>query len=99
MRVADIPDEYRGKGTTTQQMREAPHGALFVWPVERLHYPRDLARTLRREDLTIVGPAAFRCGGERLFGQRFPAIVIDHACALSAEDWDTYRGLLARCVR
>jgi len=39
--------EDRGTGRTTRQMRDAPQGAVFVWPVwGSMGYASDLARHL-----------------------------------------------------
>lgn len=35
------------EGTTTQQMREAPDGAFYVWSNGRLYYPERLAHEMR----------------------------------------------------
>lgn len=99
MRVANIPSELRGLGTTTQQMKLAPQSALFIWPVANLSYPKDLARNLGRSDLMVVGPAALDDGGRRLLGLRISGVVVDHACEMDERDLDALRNIEIRCVR
>lgn len=82
MKVRFIDPDFRGRGTTTQQMREAPQGALFVWCTSNLRYPRDLARSIWRCDLVIVSGE----GMWRHLGKRFSAVVFDHACDPSNEE-------------
>ena len=71
-------DTFRGTGRTTRQMREAPHGALFVWCNAHTNYPSLLAANLGRADLRVVGLPWLTDGGERLRGVSC-AIVLDHA--------------------
>lgn len=100
MRVAPIPDEYRRTGETTRQMKAAPNGAIYVWPVSSsLSYAKDLARHLGREDLEIVGPSVFLDGGVRLRGRRLSGLVLDHACDPSAEELDVIDVVREFCVR
>jgi hypothetical protein len=44
-------------GRTTKQMLKAPQRAIYVWPNHDLEYPKQLAKTLNRTDLIIVGPS------------------------------------------
>jgi hypothetical protein len=66
----------RQTGRTTRQMLDAPKGAIFVWPNVDLHYPRQLAKRIDREDLLIRSLSWLR--REKVLGQRFSAIVFDH---------------------
>lgn len=68
----------RGTGRTTQQMRDAPYGACFVWCTEQLGYPRRLAMWLQRGDLTIIPPSQDLDDFHR--GTTW-AVVRDHACS------------------
>lgn len=70
----------RGTGKTTEQMKEAPEGAVFIWCNDNLWYPRDLAKRLQREDLRIKGISAL--DRFELYGLRVP-IIVDHAAELS----------------
>jgi hypothetical protein len=89
-----MSDFDRGSGRTTRQMQQAPHGAVFIWCVARsVNYARDLARSLKREDLRIMTPAALDPPGHRLMGIRV-TIVLDHACSLTDRQLETYRGLV-----
>lgn len=66
----------RGVGRTTQQMRDARVGAVFIWCNDDLEYPRALAARLNRRDLQIIGPLR---GIETLYGRRRASVVVDHA--------------------
>lgn len=66
----------RGSGKTSVQMVKAQRCATFLWCSDHLHYPRDLARRLGRNDLRIVGPAWLQHGWR---GLRLPELVVDHA--------------------
>lgn len=68
----------RGTGITSQQMRDAPTGAIYVWCNRHTDYARSLARHLSRGDLKIVTPEA---ADRAIRGTRFP-VVIDHAAIL-----------------
>lgn len=43
---------------TTNQMRNAPLCAVYIWHCGQLSYPRALAARLGRGDLTVVSPSA-----------------------------------------
>lgn len=68
----------RGTGQTTEQLRNAPHGAIFVWCNDSLSYPRQLAAKLKRGDLRIVGYSFFD-DKYSWRGITASAIVLDHA--------------------
>ena len=46
----------RQSGRSSEQMKAAPAGAVYVWVNSMLGYPKALARAVGREDLRIVGP-------------------------------------------
>lgn len=72
------PDNtYRGTGRTTQQMLEAPIGAVYIWSRHDLHYPKHLARHLQREDLKIVSTDWLI--DEKWRGLELSGICVDHA--------------------
>jgi len=99
MRVRVMDVSQRGNGFTTAQMQRAPRGAVYVWPVhESLGYAKDLARSLGRGDIEVVGPSVLERGGERLRGRRLTGIVLDHACEPDAEEYLTLRYIRAACV-
>lgn len=64
-------------GTTTQQMLDAPQGAVFIWNNSYLSYPLALARKLGRDDLQIETPGWLT--DYRYVGQRLKGLVVDHA--------------------
>lgn len=85
--VTPSPDR-RQSGMTTLQMREAPQGAVYVWPNEVLGYPKRLARDIGRDDLQIVSPWWLRAAMWQ--GMRLSGIVLDHATELTSSLWDSY---------
>lgn len=84
----------RGEGTTTTQMRNSPKRAVFVWVNSHLDYPKRLAAKLGREDLEIVSPNWLSTA--QWIGRTFPALVLDHACDLTAEQWHSWNRALSR---
>ena len=86
-------DMDRGTGATTQQMQDAPKGAVFVWCNNRLEYPRALARKIGRDDLSIVSPYWLERGWA---GQKFTDLVVDHACSLSAGEQNGLKYAITR---
>jgi len=83
----------RQSGWTSQQMREAPQGAVYVWCNAHLDYPRDLARHLRREDLVIVAPHQIEWPETTRYRTRRSGIVLDHAARLTDREFEGYRCL------
>ena len=85
----------RGTGQTTQQLKGAPTGAIFVWLNSDLWYPRKLALELGRKDLKIVGPA-FLTNKGNFMGRGYMEIIFDHAFRADTErkredvDWLMY---------
>lgn len=78
--IAEFPEE-RGTGRTSRQLRNAPHGALYVAlnQADRTH-TLHMAREMGRDDLEITTVSTFVFHGyERLFGTK-RQYVIDHAC-------------------
>ncbi len=73
----------RGTGRTTKQMKQAPQGALFVWCNGVTSYARTLAREIGRHDLVIASP--YDLESDRLRGQEFQAVIIDHAARLTPQ--------------
>lgn len=74
--------EERRTGKTTQQMLDAPKKAYYIWPNKALGYPRALAQSLGRKDITVCtvdffGPRSGKGRGLRV------DIVVDHACVLT----------------
>lgn len=93
-------DADRQTGRTTQQMKDAPYGAVFVWPVgNSISYAKDLAHKLGRGDLRIVSMSALSdCS---LYGLHVPAIVLDHETmsGMKPNDYGQFMRLGAQIVR
>lgn len=70
-------DSYRGTGRTVEAIKNAPSGAIYVWPTEDLAYPRGLCQSLERGDIRVVSLST----APTLRGLSKP-IVYDHACAV-----------------
>ena len=66
----------RQRGETSEQIRPAPKGAVYVWVNSILGYPKALARSLGREDLRIVRPHMVEVLAHR-------KMVVDHAAVLT----------------
>ena len=78
----------RRTGATTLAMRNAPKGAVYIWPNSHLDYPKTLAAHLGRTDLRIERPDFL---DYRLRGLTAP-LVIDHAYNPNSEPisfWST----------
>ena len=87
---AQIMNTDRQTGRTTQQIKSAPIGAIYVWPfAASLIYARLLASSLGRDDLNIIPESAFRY--YRMASMRGLVAVIDHATELHSDGWDTLR--------
>ena len=100
MRIRQMDDSQRGNGFTTAQMRRAPQGALYIWPVHSsIGYARDLARELGRDDLVIFPPSVLEHRGELLRGCIFSGLVLDHACEPDADEYEVLRDLRAMLVK
>lgn len=100
MHVRHMDESQRRHGFTTLQMKHAPHGALFIWPVSgSLDYARALAIEHGREDLEIVSPSILDKRAERLRGRRLSGIVLDHACEPTTEEYDLLRELRTHVVK
>ena len=81
----------RQSGRTTEQMKAAPKGSLYVWCNDAFDYPKLLARDLGRTDLVIVAPyyLQFRLHCPK----RWPAVVLDHATVLNDRELQGLRTL------
>lgn len=74
--VGLAPGEIRGAGHTSHQMLSAPKGAVFIWCLGDITYPKKLARELGREDLEIWPSSKWTL--YQWDAHRRP-IVVDHA--------------------
>jgi hypothetical protein len=88
--------DYRGTGRTTQQMTDAPLGAVFVWCNSALHYPEALARQLGRDDLVIRRLSWLE--RRNVMGRTFPGVIVDHAAHCDAEAYEALNYLRTRGV-
>jgi hypothetical protein len=80
----------RNTGATTEQMKQAPRDALYIWPNRHsLDYANALAHHLGRDDLEITSLQILDDGGMRLRGRRFSAYIVDHACEPTNRQFDT----------
>ena len=86
----------RQTGRTTQQMNDAPPGAVFVWCNSHVSYPQALAKTLERDDL-VVRPLSW-LERRNVMGRTFPGVVVDHAAHYSAEAQEALHYLRTRGV-
>lgn len=80
---------------TSGQMLEAPLGAFYIWPNDKLHYPKRLARWLDRGDLKVVSPGWL----VRDVPLADKLIILDHETVLEGEGLENYRHYLARVER
>lgn len=81
----------RQRGETTRQLVSAPQSAVFIWVSADLRYPKRLAATLGRSDIKIKSPDWL---DYRFRGQRYSAVVVDHAARLTRRQIDG----LHRCM-
>lgn len=86
----------RQTGRTTQQMADAPKGAVFVWCNSRTSYPHDLAKKLDRQDL-VVRPLSW-LAPRNVMGRDFPGVIVDHAAHPDNEAHEALYYLRARGV-
>ena len=83
----------RRTGTTTQQIKAAPKGAIFIWINPDIEYPRLLANKLGRHDLQFRPPSWLVRGWQ---GIGLTGVVIDHAVRLTNRQREGYLGALSR---
>lgn len=79
LQALSAKDRDRGTGRTTQQMKDAAHGAFFIWHTVDLHYPKEIAKRIDRSDLRIIAVGHLGRGCYPLRGVNAP-VVIDHWC-------------------
>lgn len=78
----------RGTGVTRDQIRNAAHGAVFVWCNDCCDYPKRLAEAVERIDVRVVPKSWLR--NRHFMGQQFTEIILDHAAVLKDEEWREY---------
>ena len=75
-----MADGDRGSGRTTEQMKDAPVGATFIWCNDRTSYAERLAKHLGRPDLRIKPLSWYLWDdGINVRGMSPHMVVIDHA--------------------
>lgn len=92
--VSDIRQEFRGDGTTSKQMKEAPKNAVYVWLHHDLSYPIMLSRKLEREDLKIV--SHYWLSDHKYKGMDLTGVILDHAYI---PDLATYKNFKEALIR
>lgn len=83
----------RRTGRTAEQLNNAPKGAVFVWCNDRIAYPRDLADSLERKDIT-VRPLSW-LQKQYVIGIRPVHVIVDHAAELQKGHQDALNYLKA----
>lgn len=88
-------DPNRGSGRTTQQMKNAPEGALFVCPVSfGVWWFANRANAAERGDLRVVKSDILTAARvHECIGYRYPAIIVDHAFRWGDEQARCWRRL------
>jgi hypothetical protein len=83
----------RGSGMTSDQMKNAPQGAVFVYAGDH-RYSRNLAHHLGRSDLVLC-PLDYRLVVKRICGTQ-RQVVIDHALPLdqNRRAWQEFKEIL-----
>ena len=75
----------RQTGRTTQQINDAPLGAVFVWCNSSVSYPQEIAKTLGRNDL-VVRPLHW-LRPANVMGRNFTGVIVDHAAQPDSEGY------------
>lgn len=86
----------RQLGRTSQQMTDAPPGAVFVWCNSRTAYPLGLAKHLGRDDL-VVRPLSW-LEPRNVMSRDFPGVIVDHAAQPDSEAYAALHYLRTRGV-
>lgn len=91
----------RGTGTTTQQLKSAAKGALFIWNNNfTLNYPRTLCHKINRPDIQVVEPHVLTADGyPTLHGSQYSDIIVDHALEGTSEYHFGFAQLMRQCIR
>jgi hypothetical protein len=91
----------RGTGTTTQQLKSAAKGALFIWNNNfTLNIPKSICCRINRPDIKVVGPHVLTAEGyNSLHGSRYSDIIVDHALEGMSEHYFGFARLMEQCIR
>lgn len=82
---------------SVEQMRQAPHKAVFFWRNTEFLEATRLAVIADRDDLEIYGIDSLNDGRTEMFrGQRLSGVVVDHAAKLTDEQKRNHDFLLCR---
>jgi hypothetical protein len=84
----------RQTGQTSKQIQDAPVDSVFVWVINDVRYPEQLARTLGRTDLKIVGRSWIT--SERWRGLRLSGVVVDHSIRPSIDELEALCAIRSR---
>ena len=71
----------RNVGTTTRQIKSLPIGAIFIWCNNDIRYPTNLAVSIGRNDLEIVGVSFL--DNLKFLGREFTGFDVDHATEIN----------------
>lgn len=86
----------RRTGETTKIIQSLRNGGIFVWCTKLIAYPKHLAASIGRADVTVVGPEWLE--EQRYRGMKLSDIAIDHSAKLTDGQWNNYLQAKA-CVR
>lgn len=88
----------RGSGTTTQQLKAALPGSLFIYCTRDTSYPKGILKRLERTDVTVRGIDALE-RVDTMTAQRYTDIVVDHAAPDTPNNHRAFRVLLSLCQK
>lgn len=81
---------------TIRIIRALRNGGIFVWGNKLIAYPKHLAASIGRADVTVVGPEWLE--EQRYRGLELSDIAVDHSANLTNGQWNNYLHAKA-CVR
>ena len=87
----------RRSGRTTNQIKEAPEWAIYVWPVQlSISHPKQIAKKLGRTDIKIVSLSWLKVSNVR--GQS-SKVILDHATPsfMTNREWDEWGEIKRWC--
>lgn len=70
-------------GITSNQIKSAPVGAIYICPGIDMRYQESLGKYLGREDISFKPLSWFR--QENVIGKKWPTIIFDHYIRISPE--------------
>lgn len=87
----------RGTGTTTQQLKSALPGALFITNTPSTEYHKILCNRLGRSDITLRNVQLLK-QPEAVFNMKFSEIIVDHATPDTADNHRGYIAIVMSCT-